>query len=308
MKFVYAGTDDFSASVLRSLVLDQDLKPSAVLTQKAKKSGRGLTIKPVPVSLCAKELGISVVEVESFGDLKCGYENLKHAELLVVCSFGLYIPEWFVSWFEKGTVNFHPSLVPKYRGAAPIQRAILNGDDVTGVSIIEVAPEMDAGDVYARIEIPVDLYDNYESLSKKLIEAGVPLLAQVIRDIESGNARKVPQSGEVIYASKISKDELVIDWRKDAITIHNQIRAFSPKPAARTSYKGKMIKILESQPLNEERCDVPGKIVRVEKEGIVTASGGGLLLVKRVQPENSKEMPAVSFANGYRIQPGDVFG
>lgn len=303
MKYLYAGTDEFSSEVLKHL-LENYSPPVAVLTQKPKPKGRGLKISPSPVSVAASERGIEVVEIERFSEIEDDFFKSRDLDALVVCSFGLYIPSWFLEKF-KWTLNLHPSLVPEFRGAAPIQRALLEGKTETGVSIIEVSPEMDAGKVYASVRVPIMLSDDYASLSKRLIEKGAPLLVKIMRDVENGRVALKEQVGEVTYAKKISKEELFIDWSKEALQIHNQVRAFSPKPGARTFFREKMLKVLKSEPI-DGGVGKPGRIEEVGKDFLLVGTGKGLLKILSLQPENSRVLTAEEFVNGYRPQPGEI--
>ncbi|MCX7832511.1 MAG: methionyl-tRNA formyltransferase [Actinobacteria bacterium] len=303
MEYVFAGTDEFSLELLKNLSTSYK-DPSCILTQKPKPRGRGLKILPVPVAKFAVEKNIPYLEIGSFEELKQEIDHLDLARILVVCSFGLYIPSWFTERFDW-TLNFHPSLVPEYRGAAPIQRALLDGRKETGVSIIEVSAEMDAGRIYDYVKVQIDEDDNYETLSKKLLEAGTPLLVKVLKDISNGKINLKEQSGEVILAPKITKEELWIDWAQPAQKIKNKIRAFSPKPGARTRFRGKMLKILKAEVI-EGTSGNPGEIVSVGKEGLIIGTSDGFLKVEKVQPENSRVMDAFEFVNGYRVQAGEM--
>lgn len=303
MKYLYAGTDEFSSEVLKHL-LENYSPPVAVLTQKPKPKGRGLKISPSPVSVAASERGIEVVEIERFSEIEDDFFKSRDLDALVVCSFGLYIPSWFLEKF-KWTLNLHPSLVPEFRGAAPIQRALLEGKTETGVSIIEVSPEMDAGKVYASVRVPIMLSDDYATLSKRLIEKGASLLVKIMRDVENGRVALKEQVGEVTYAKKISKEELYIDWSKEALQIHNQVRAFSPKPGARTFFRGKMLKVLKSEPI-DGGGGKPGRIEEVGKDFLLVGTGKGLLKILSLQPENSRVLTAEEFVNGYRPQAGEI--
>lgn len=303
MDYVYAGTDEFSLELLKNLSISYKY-PSFILTQKPKPRGRGLKILPVPIAEFAVEKNIPYLEISSFEELKQEIHQLDLPKILVVCSFGLYIPSWFTEKFEW-TLNFHPSLVPEYRGAAPIQRALLDGKKETGVSIIEVSAELDAGRIYDFVKVQIDEDDNYETLSKKLLEAGAPLLVKVLKDISKGMVMLKEQSGDVIPAPKISKEELWIDWSQPAEKIKNKVRAFSPRPGARTYFRGKILKILKAEALKGLSGN-PGEIVYAGKEGLVVGTSDGVLKLEKVQPENSRVMEALEFVNGYRVQAGEM--
>lgn len=308
MRIVYAGTDEFSARVLEKLVAQFPV--DAVLTQPARKRGRGQKHLPTPVAEKAAAAGLRVIELESFRekkDLLIGEFNQSN-QALVVCSFGLYIPGWFTALFDAGTFNLHPSLVPKYRGAAPIQRALLNGDKETGVCIIEVASEMDAGDVYGCVRVSIDEDDNFATLSEKLIKAGSELLIDVLMKAQQGKVKKHPQTGDVVYAPKIEKHELKINWGETSIQVHNRVRAFSPKPGAWCEYRGKRIKVLKTSLCAEHSSEegIPGEVIDI-RDGIHVLTGDGCVKVSELKPENSRTLSAVEFINGYRLNKGDRF-
>lgn len=306
MKYAYLGTDWFSAEVLKRLI-NEYKTPAVVITQKPKPKGRGLKIQPSDVEKVALANEIPVIGINSFDELKGKTAELSSIDAMVVCSFGLYIPSWFTALFFKGTFNYHPSLLPKYRGAAPIQRAIMNGEDITGVSIIEVSKEMDAGRIYDQVVVKIDINDNYETLSRKLIDAGVPVLIDVLKKAEEGKASAVPQEGEPTYAPKIKKEELWIDWNRSALEIHNKVRALFPKPGAKTIFRGSQLKILETFPLSERESGTePGTVVSIASDNFKVATGKGSLKICRVQPENKRPMTSSDFINGYRIKVGEI--
>lgn len=302
MNYVFAGTDEFAVKLI-DLFSNAYRLPGQVITQKPKPKGRGLKIQPTPVAEWARNKGISVIELGSFSEIQ-ERSDFKSFKFLLVCSFGLYIPEWFTSNFEY-TLNFHPSLVPEYRGAAPIRRALMDGKEKTGVSLIEVSREMDAGRIYARKEVGIKPDDNYKTLSERLIAEGLPLLLETVKKIESGKAVLEEQRGKPTYASKISKDELWIDWSEPATAVYNRIRALSPDLGARTLFRGRQLKILAARPV-EDVGGKPGEVLEVKRTGILVACGKGGLEILEVQPENSRVISAAEFVNGYRPQAGEM--
>jgi methionyl-tRNA formyltransferase len=306
MKYAYLGTDWFSAEVLKRLIKEYR-SPAVVITQKPKPRGRGLKLYPSEVEEVASDDRIPVIGISSFEELRGKTGEFNSIDAIVVCSFGLYIPSWFTALFSKGTFNFHPSLLPRYRGAAPIQRSLMNGDDITGVSIIEVSEEMDAGQIYDQVTVNIDIYDSYETLSRKLIDAGVPVLIDVLRKAEEGKLSAFPQKGEPTYAPKIGKGEQWIDWNKSALEIHNKIRALSPRPGARTILRGSQLKILETRPYADAETELePGTVASTAGDSFMVATGKGLLEIFRVQPENRRVMTSSDFINGYRLKIGEI--
>lgn len=303
MDYVFAGTDEFAVKLINQFS-EAYRPPGLVLTQKPKPRGRGLKVKPTPVAEWARSKGIPVIEIGSFNEIR-EKEVFKGFKLLLVCSFGLYIPEWFTRSFEY-TLNFHPSLVPEYRGAAPIRRALMDGKNKTGVSLIEVSREMDAGRVYASKEVEIKPDDNYRTLSDRLIIEGLSLLLDTVKKIETGKIKLEEQKGSPTYAGKISKDELWIDWSRPASAVHNQIRALSPDPGARTVFRGRQLKILAARPV-EGVNGKPGEVLGISRESILVACGKDGLEILKVQPENSRVISASEFVNGYRPQAGEMF-
>ena len=308
MAVAFAGTDELAARVLEGLLASFPV--AHVITQPDRPAGRGLKLRPTPVKERAVARGIPVATPERLDERGCAeIASLPRAELLTVCSYGLYIPEELIALYPRRAVNFHPSLVPAYRGASPIVSALLDGVTVTGVSIIDVAPEMDAGDVYAQVAVPVTLDDTRVTLTDRLLEAGIPLFVRVIDEILRGTARAVPQRGTPTYCRKLAKEDLVIPWTDSAIRIHNLVRALSPKPAARTLFRGGTTKILRTDVLADFVGPeaAPGEIV-VAREKLVVATGDGLLAILEIQPAGSRPMDARAFVNGYRPVPGERFG
>lgn len=308
MRIVYAGTDEFSARVLENL--HRHFPVDTVITQPDKKRGRGQQLQPVPVKRRALELGLKIRELAGFREEK---EKLldefnRSNQALVVCSFGLYIPQWFTRLFDMGSFNLHPGLVPRYRGAAPIQRALLNGDRETGVCVIEVAPEMDAGDVYGCVRVEIDENDTFATLSDKLIKAGSALLVDVLNQAQAGRVKKHPQTGEIVYAPRIEKHELRINWGEPAFKVHNRVCAFSPSPGAWCEYRGKRVKIYRTAVCGHHTAGKghPGEVVDT-KEGLHVLTGSGCVVVQELRPENSRTLSADEFINGYRVKPGDRF-
>ncbi|MGB9682206.1 MAG: methionyl-tRNA formyltransferase [bacterium] len=280
-------------------------KIELVVTKPDKPCGRGLKPNPSPVKGKARELGLSVVSPERVVDIK---DKLKGFDLGVLVAYGLFIPKSVRELFRYGIINLHPSLLPKYRGAAPIQWALLNGEKETGVSIIYLTEELDAGDVILQKKLEISSQDDAEVLSYKLSILGAEALKNVLRILEeNGRIECTPQAllGEPSYAPKITPEMGRIDWNENAINIFNKIRALKIWPKAYFYMNNIRVNILESEPSKED--DTPGKIIKLDNEkGILVATGKGSLWLKMVQPESRKVMRGIDFSNGYRIEIGGV--
>jgi methionyl-tRNA formyltransferase len=299
------GTPSFSLPFVEAVLEKHDVL--AVVTQPDKPRGRGLKLKPSPVKKFAEKRGIRVLTPQT---LDLGFKLLLqelNPETIVVAAYGKILPPWLLKLPPKGCLNVHPSLLPKFRGAAPIQRAILEGEKETGVSIMKLVEEMDAGGVYASARVSIEEDDDYASLEKKLSEVGSKLLLQVLREIEEGRAEAVPQDpSQATFALKIKKEETYIDWRQEAQKIRNLIRALSPKPGARAFFKRKEIKILKAT--LEDVQEKPGEVVLAHpKHGLIVSAGKGGLKIEKLKPEGKRDMSGEEFVRGYHIKEGDFF-
>lgn len=307
MAVAFAGSDQLAARVLEALA--RRFEVAHVITQPDRPAGRGLRRRPTPVRELAERLGVPAVTPERLDDEGLrAVAALPRADILAVCSYGLYIPEAVLALYPRGGVNFHPSLLPRYRGASPIVSALLDGAEMTGVSVIEVAREMDAGGIYAQVAIPIDENDTARTLTEKLLAAGIPVFLETIERILAGSATAEPQRGEPTYCRKIGKEDRVIDWTAPARAIHDRVRAFAPTPGAVTGFRGRRLKVLETRVRAPEGVvGRPGEVVAVGPE-LLVAAGQGAVAVLAVHPENGRAMSAREFVNGYRVELGEVLG
>lgn len=278
-------------------------KISLVITKPDKPQGRGLKLKPSPVKSKALELNIPVLSPEKLNEIK---DKLSGFDLGVVVAYGLIIPKKIIDMFPKGIINLHPSLLPKYRGPAPIQWAILNGDEETGVSIIYLTEELDAGDIILQERVKIFPEDTTETLSERLSVIGAEVLERAIGLIETGSTNPIPQEllGNVSYAPKIDPEMGKIIWDAKSRDIVNKIRALIPWPKAYFYRCGLRINILEgeSSPIKGE----PGRVISIEEKGILVGTQDGSVWIKKVQPESRKVISGYDFANGYRIKEGSL--
>ncbi len=301
------GTPDFAVPSLKKLV-ESGYDVKLVVTQPDKPAGRGKKVTPPPVKVVAEELGIPVYQPEKVKENAELKKKLLEVEpdLIVVAAYGKILPEWLLNLPEYGTVNVHASLLPKYRGASPIQWALLNGEEETGVTIMKVIPELDAGDIISQRRVKIEKEDNAKTLHDKLAEVGAELLVETLPLYVSGKLKPVPQNEEeATYCPQIKKEMGKIDWRESAEEIFNKIRAFTPWPSAYTTFRGKRVKILEGEPV--EGTGEPGEVIEAGRD-LIVATGEGALKIERLRPEGRKEISGEEFVRGYRIKKGDMFG
>lgn len=310
MRIVFWGTPDFAAESLKEL-LNSKHEVVAVVTQPDKPKGRGKKIQPPPVKVVAQEAGIPVFQPEKIKNNKEFIQKLKELkpDIFVVVAYGKILPEEILYLPKYKTINVHASLLPEYRGAAPIHRAIMEGKRKTGVSIMELVKELDAGPVYSQKEIEITEKDDIVSIHDKLAKAGAKLLIETLDKIEKGEIKPVEQEHEKsTYAKPIEKSEGKIDWNKSAEEIFNQIRALKIWPKAFANFRDKQVKILEAEPLDKDYQGEAGEIVDIDtKKGIIVKTGKGSLIIKKIQFPNSKPISAVDAVRGYHIEKGEKF-
>ncbi len=306
MKLIFAGTPDFAARTLDALIGSRHAL-QLVLTQQDRPSGRGLRVQPSPVKALARQRGIAVLQPASLKDpalpealRRCG------AELMVVAAYGLILPQAVLEIPARGAVNIHASVLPRWRGAAPIQRAIFAGDRDTGVSIMQMDAGLDTGPVLTAERIPIRDDDTAHTLHERLATLGARLILEVLDGLESGTLVPVPQPAHgITYALKVHRAEARIDWGKPADFISRQIRAFNPVPLAHCLHGEVEIKIWFARAENAR--GEPGKILEISGSGILVGSGEGALRITELQRAGGRRMPAAEFLRGARIQPGELF-
>ena len=323
MKIIFFGSSNISVPFLEGLYKSNH-NIVLVVTTVDRPSGRGRKITDNVVKSKASELGLSFTQVDKFdSDF---FDKIKEADFdaAVVVSFGRIFPEEIFGLKQAKWINVHPSLLPGHRGPNPIVAALLSGDSTGGVSIIEVKPEVDAGDIYAQVKFGIDEDDNRASLEKKSIAFGVPVLIKVLDLIESNVIKPYPQGeNNLSYSYKIKKEDLKINWENSAEEIVNRVRAFSPEPGAYCIWNGMRVKILKAEVLKEPLADSylsglktyeicpcsNGFIIKADRENgiLVRCNKNEIVRVTVVQPEGKRIMPAANFINGYRIKTGDTF-
>ncbi len=304
MNIVFFGTSRFAAEILEDLV-SHGFLVAAIVTRMDKPKGRNLILSPPPVKEIAQK---KFPHIPVFQPIKASvpeFEEVLKAlkpDLFVVAFYGEIIKKNILSIPAKGCINVHPSLLPKYRGATPIHQALLHGDPVTGVCIIEMTEAMDAGDILGQEEIRIELSDNHETLELKLIEVAKKLLKHVVKDISKNIYYKIPQDpAQVVMAPKMPPEREKIDWYTSSKDIFNTVRAFAPRPGAWSLIKigeeSKRLKILKARPAPELH-GLPGAILSQKKDQLIVACSKGALELLEVQPEGKKKLSIQEFLSG----------
>lgn len=301
------GTPDFAVPSLKALK-EAGYEIPLVITQPDKPAGRGRRLKPPPVKVEAERLGLKVYQPERIKEneeLKKILEEIS-PDLIVVAAYGKILPDWLLNLPKYGVINVHASLLPKYRGASPIQAALLNGERRTGITIMKVIPELDAGDILSQREVEIREEDDAQTLHDRLARVGAELLTETIPKLIKGEIEPKPQNhDEATYCPKITKEMGRINWERSSEEIFNMVRAFTPWPGAFTYYSGRMMKLTKVRPAEGE--GEPGEVIEAGRR-LVVATGKGALEILRIKPEGRKEISGDEFIRGYRVKAGDRFG
>ncbi len=308
MRVIFMGTPEFAVGTLEE-ILSAGHEVVLAVSQPDKAVGRSKALKSTPVKECAVRHGIRVYQPQRVREPEC-VEYLRQfaPDIIIVEAFGQIIPREILTLPRYGCINVHASLLPKYRGAAPIQWAIINGDLMTGVTTMRMAEGVDTGDMILKEEVPIRANDTAGSLSALLSEAGAKLCVKTMAEIEAGTAVYTPQDDtQATHTAKIRKELGNIDWTKDAKSIECLIRGLNPWPSAYTHLGSRMFKIWKAKVVFGERTATPGCIVKVEKDRIRVQTGDGFLEVFDVQPEGKKRMSVEAFLNGYAVEEGTYF-
>lgn len=308
MKIIYMGTPDFSVAPLEA-ILQAGHEVTAVVTQPDKQKGRGKEVQMTPVKECALSHGIPVLQPVKIKEPEGVAELKKYpADIFVVAAFGQLLTEEILNMPKFGCINIHASLLPAYRGAAPIQRVIINGEEKTGVTIQQMAKGLDTGDMLLKKEISIDPKETGGSLHDKLSAAGAELIVEALSKIEKGEVVPEKQDDALsCYAKKLDKAMGLIDFDQNAVSIERLIRGLNPWPSAYTLYKGKTLKIWEADVVPLEKKEEPGTVVFVAKDFFDIATKEGALRVKSLQLEGKKKVAVKDFLLGYEIVCGMKF-
>ncbi|QHQ62038.1 methionyl-tRNA formyltransferase [Anaerocolumna sedimenticola] len=307
MNIVFMGTPDLAAVVLDKLIHSEH-KILAVVTQPDKPKGRGNQVQFTPVKELALQYNIPVLQPRRVKEEGC-LPILKeiNPEVIVVAAFGQILPKSILEFPKYGCINVHASLLPKYRGSAPIQWSIIDGEDKTGVTIMHMDAGIDTGDMIMKAEVPIDSKETGGSLHNKLAECGGALLLKALKAIEDGTApREKQKDEESCYAKMLDKSIGLIDFNRPAIEIERFIRGLNPWPSAYTFLDGKTIKIWDADVIEEESAGIPGEIVSVTKNTIVVKTSKDSLAIKELQLEGKKRMTVDAFLRGYLLETGKI--
>lgn len=303
MRVVFAGTPDFSVPILQA-VLDSTHPVVGVYTQPDRPAGRGRKLKPGPVKALALQRELPVFQPTSLKDEAAQRQlAVLEPDLMVVVAYGLLLPQAVLDIPALGCVNLHASLLPRWRGAAPIQRAILAGDPETGVCLMRMEAGLDSGPVLAEVRTPIAADETGGSLHDRLSRLAADLLAAHLDDLAAGRLQPRPQDeSQVTYASKLDKQEAAIDWRQDAARLERQVRAFNPWPVAQAQYQGQSLRIWQAVALDIDAGAAPGHVVAAGKQGIDVACGRGRLRLLEVQLPGGKRLDAAAFLAARRVE------
>ncbi|MFC1467139.1 methionyl-tRNA formyltransferase [Verrucomicrobiota bacterium] len=308
MRIVFMGSADIAIPSLEKIVAAGKDEVVGVITQPDRPKGRKRVLSPCPVKAAALELGLNVLTPEKVGseDSVAALAELK-PDLFVVVAYGQYIPERVLALAEHRGINMHPSLLPKYRGAAPIQWSLLNGDAITGVTIIDVAKEMDAGDMLAQKDFVIEPDDTAGILHDKLAVFGGDMLLEVIAQVREGAEVRTPQDhSQAVEVRKLTKHDGHIDWSLPAEEVRNRVRAFNPWPSCFTEApagSGDVLKVLAVQV--EDVAGAPGEVLACDGDGPLIACGDRAVRLVGVQPQGRKVMNGKAYLNGRKIAVGD---
>ena len=309
MKVIFMGTPDFAVGTLEALI-EAGHEVVLAVTQPDKPKGRGKEMQYTPVKECALKHAIPVFQPRRVREPECIEELRKYdADIMVVVAFGQILPKEILEMCTYGCVNVHASLLPKYRGSAPIQWAIIDGEEVTGVTTMQMDEGLDTGDMLLKTEIPVEPKETGGSLFDKLAQAGAELCVETLEALQNGTVTPIPQ-GETTtaYAKMLDKQLGDINWNKTAVEIERLIRGLTPWPSAYTNWNEKVMKIWDAEVSDidvEMEAAKPGTIVKVEKDAFYVQTGEGLLKVCELQIPGKKRMDAGAFLRGYQVKVGE---
>lgn len=309
MRIIFMGTPDFAVPCLEALI-KSEYEVVGVFTQPDKPKGRGYELAPPPVKVCALENNIPVFQPVSMRNGEAlEIINSLNADLIIVVAFGKILPEEILKSVKYGCINIHASLLPKLRGAAPIQWSILNGDEVAGVTSMQMDVGLDTGDMLIKesIDIPDDM--NAGELFDKLSKLGAKVLIDTIKSVEDNTLNPIKQDdSQSTYAAMLTKDMCPIDFNKSAREVHNHIRGLSPWPVATTKINGKLLKIHKSQILDDNFSGVSGEVADNNNRLVVVCGDGKAVEILELQAEGKKKTDAASYLRGNKIELGTVLG
>ena len=309
LRLIFMGTPDFAATILKSLLSGPD-KVVAAVTQPDKAKGRGKRVTPPPVKVLAESMDIPVlqparIKTEDFRNGLLSYRP----DLLVVAAYGRILPQSLLDLAPLGAINVHGSILPKYRGAAPIQWAVINGETESGISIMQMDAGMDTGDVLLKAKIPMDAEETAGSLFNKLAPLGGETVLKTIKGIKEGSLIPVPQDhSHATAAPMLKKDDGLVDWTGEAITVDRFIRGMDPWPSAYCFQGEARLRLFRPQVCETTGGNQPGCVLRADRQGILVACGNGAVLIREIQPEGGKRMAVEAYLCGHPLAVGTIFG
>ncbi len=310
---MFAGTPSFSVACLQALIRADGIEVVGVVSQPDRRAGRGMKLTPSPVKKAALEAGIDVITPASLrgDDEALAWLESKEADILVVVAFGMILPKPWLDAPRIAPINVHASLLPRWRGAAPIERALLAGDGETGVGIMHMEEGLDTGAIYAESRLPITASTTGSELWFALAGMGAELLLRSLPGIVSGELTAVPQDESgVTYARKLTSEDRVIDWSQPASLIDRQVRCFSPKPGARTMFRGKWLKIIRGEVVAGSTALPAGTVIDDKHLDIACGDGSSgnaaIYRALEVQPEGKRAMEADAFLCGAQLKRGDA--
>ncbi|WP_406678233.1 methionyl-tRNA formyltransferase [Moorella sp. ACPs] len=309
MRLVFMGTPEFAVPSLKAL-LNSSHEITGVVTQPDRPRGRGKKLQPPPVKEAAAVAGLPVSQPIAMKE-KEFLTRLKQwqPEVIVVVAFGRILPREILDLPSKGCINLHASLLPRYRGAAPIHRAVMNGETETGVTTMWMVPQLDAGDIILQEKLPIGPDATTGEIHDRLAVMGAELLEHTLDLVAAGQAPRQPQDEALAtYAPPLKPEEEMINWAQPADNIYNLIRGLNPWPGAYTLRAGERLKVYGARILDAAATGVPGQVVAVTGEGFVVQAGRGRLLITAVQPQGKRIMPADAYLRGYPLATGEVLG
>lgn len=307
-KIVFMGTPAFSAPILRMLV-EEGHEVALVVTQPDRPVGRKKILTPTPVKEQALALGLPVYQPEKLKDPEQAQTILDlEPDLIVTAAFGQILPTAVLDAPKLGAINVHASLLPEYRGGAPIHQAIIDGKQETGVTIMYMVDRLDAGDIISQKSVPIEETDHTGSMFEKLSAAGKELLKETLPSIIDGTNARIPQDeARVSFARNISREQERLDWNKSASDLYNQVRGLYPWPVAFTSLEGTNVKIWWAEIAETAKTASPGEVLELTEDAIIVQTGDGALAIKELQPAGKKRMTAQDYLRGPKLQAGDRF-
>lgn len=310
MNIVFMGTPTFAVPSLRML-LENGYNVVAVVTQPDRPQGRKRVLTPTPVKEVALEYGLPVLQPQRMRSPEAVAELATYQpDLIVTAAYGQILPKGVLDLPSRGCVNIHGSLLPKYRGGAPIQRSIMNGESVTGITLMYMAEGLDTGDMIAQVEIAIEEEDNSGTIFEKLSNVGATLLQRQLPNLLEGDVIRIPQNdAEATYSPNLKREDEQIDWNRSSRDIYNQIRGLVPFSGAFTMWNGEVFKVWAARPSSEftsHELKVPGTVLQLSERGIEVKTGDGSIWLTKVQPSGKKVLEVDDFIRGTSMVEGTV--